>query len=54
MGLNPLERGDPLAITGTVEQLVESVQKAACLQMTYEQKLEPRKESPVMMPVDPE
>ena len=28
-GLNPLERGDPLAITGTVDQLVESVQKAA-------------------------
>ena len=32
-GLNPLERGDPLAITGTIDQLLESVQKAACLQM---------------------
>ncbi|GAB0209887.1 hypothetical protein GRJ2_003454400 [Grus japonensis] len=53
-GLNPLERGDPLAITGTVDQLVESVQKAACLQVMYDRKLEPRQESPMMMPVDPE
>ncbi|XP_029876242.1 uncharacterized protein LOC115343847 [Aquila chrysaetos chrysaetos] len=53
-GLNPLERGDPLAITGTVDQLVESVQKAACLQMMYDRKLEPRQESPMMMLVDPE
>ena len=35
-GLNPLEREDPLAITGTADQLVESVQKAACLQMMYD------------------
>ncbi|XP_075014577.1 uncharacterized protein LOC142086018 [Calonectris borealis] len=53
-GLNPLERGDPLAITGIVDQLVESVHKAACLQMMYDRKLEPRQESPMMMPVDPE
>ncbi|XP_009579700.1 PREDICTED: uncharacterized protein LOC104079376, partial [Fulmarus glacialis] len=53
-GLNPLERGDPLTVTGTVDQLVESVQKAACLQMMYDRKLEPRQESPMMMPVDPE
>ncbi|GAB0210179.1 hypothetical protein GRJ2_003483700 [Grus japonensis] len=53
-GLNPLERGDPLAITGTVDQLVESVQKAACLQVMYDRKLEPRQESPMMMPADPE
>ncbi|XP_072216209.1 uncharacterized protein [Excalfactoria chinensis] len=53
-GLNPLERGDPLAINGTVDQLVESVQKAACLQMMYDRKLQPRHESPMMMPVDPE
>ena len=33
---NPLERGDPLAIMGTVDQLVESVQKVACLQMMYD------------------
>ncbi|XP_048793816.1 uncharacterized protein LOC125689990 [Lagopus muta] len=53
-GLNPLERGDPLAITGTTDQLVESVQKAACLQMMYDRKLQPHHESPMMMPVDPE
>ncbi|XP_015735124.2 LOW QUALITY PROTEIN: uncharacterized protein LOC107322042 [Coturnix japonica] len=53
-GLNPLERGDPLAINGTVDQLVESVQKAACLQMMYDRKLQPHHESPMMMPVDPE
>ncbi|XP_072216512.1 uncharacterized protein [Excalfactoria chinensis] len=53
-GLNPLERGDPLAITGTANQLVESVQKAACLQMMYDRKLQPHHESPMMMPVDPE
>ncbi|XP_052631079.1 LOW QUALITY PROTEIN: uncharacterized protein LOC128136025, partial [Harpia harpyja] len=53
-GLNPLERGDPLAITGTVDELVERVQKAACLQMMYDRKLEPTQESPMMMSVDPE
>ncbi|XP_042675339.1 uncharacterized protein LOC122160632 [Centrocercus urophasianus] len=53
-GLNPLERGDPLAITGTTDQLVESVQKAACLQMMYDRKLLPHHKSPMMMPVDPE
>ncbi|XP_074682581.1 uncharacterized protein LOC141924255 [Strix aluco] len=53
-GLNPLERGDPLAITGTVDQLVESVQKAACLQMMYDRELKPNQGSPMMMPVDPE
>ncbi|XP_010293447.1 PREDICTED: LOW QUALITY PROTEIN: uncharacterized protein LOC104616342 [Phaethon lepturus] len=44
-GLNALERGDPLEIMGTVDQLVESVQKAACLQMMYDPKLEPRQKS---------
>ncbi|XP_010572417.1 PREDICTED: uncharacterized protein LOC104835879 [Haliaeetus leucocephalus] len=53
-GLNPLERGDPLAITGTVDQLVESVQKAACLQMMYDWELKPNLDSVMMMPVDPE
>uniref|UniRef100_A0A8D0FNC9 Uncharacterized protein n=1 Tax=Strix occidentalis caurina TaxID=311401 RepID=A0A8D0FNC9_STROC len=53
-GLNPLERGDPLAITGMVDQLVESVQKAACLQMMYDRELKPNQGSPMMMPVDPE
>ncbi|XP_069664901.1 uncharacterized protein [Haliaeetus albicilla] len=53
-GLNPLDRGDPLAITGTVEQLLESVHKAACLQMIRERKLIPGCESPMMLPVYPE
>ncbi|XP_027528790.1 uncharacterized protein LOC113962193, partial [Neopelma chrysocephalum] len=53
-GLNPLERGDPLAIVGNVNQIVESVQKAACLQMMYDRELTPRRESPMMLPVDPE
>ncbi|XP_040434380.1 uncharacterized protein LOC121080427, partial [Falco naumanni] len=47
-GLNLLERGDPLAIVGTVDQLVKSVQ------MMYDLELKPRHESPMMMPVDPE
>ncbi|PKU31316.1 hypothetical protein llap_18381 [Limosa lapponica baueri] len=53
-GLNPLERGDPLAITVLVHQLVENVQKVACLQMMYICDLRSRQESPLMMPVDPE
>ena len=53
-GLNPLDRGDPLAITGTADQLFKSVHKAACLQMIHERKLIPRCESPVMLPVNPE
>ncbi|XP_069630645.1 LOW QUALITY PROTEIN: uncharacterized protein [Haliaeetus albicilla] len=53
-GLNPMERGDLLAITGTVDQLVESVQKAACIQMMYDQELKPHEGSPMMLPVDPE
>ncbi|XP_068856680.1 LOW QUALITY PROTEIN: uncharacterized protein [Aphelocoma coerulescens] len=53
-GLNPLERGDPLAIVGTPDQLLESVHKAACLQMIHERKLTPRYESPMQLPVKPE
>ncbi|XP_052631149.1 uncharacterized protein LOC128136084, partial [Harpia harpyja] len=53
-GLNPLDRGDPLAITGTADQLLESVHKAACLQMIHERKLVPGCESPMMLPVNPE
>ncbi|GAB0180729.1 hypothetical protein GRJ2_000538200 [Grus japonensis] len=53
-GLNPLERGDPLAITGSVDQLVESAQKAACLQMMYNRELKPNLSSPMLLPVDPE
>ncbi|XP_074667535.1 LOW QUALITY PROTEIN: uncharacterized protein LOC141917848 [Strix aluco] len=53
-GLNTLERGDPLAITGAVDQLEESVQKTACLQMMYDQELKPNQGSPMMTLVDPE
>ncbi|XP_068856755.1 uncharacterized protein [Aphelocoma coerulescens] len=53
-GLNPLERGDPLAIIGTPDQLLESVHKAACLQMIHERKLTPGYESPMQLPVKPE
>ncbi|KFO04730.1 hypothetical protein N312_01931, partial [Balearica regulorum gibbericeps] len=53
-GLNPLERGDPLAITGSADQLLESVQKAACLQMMYDRELKPNLSSPMLLPVDPE
>ncbi|PKU32796.1 endogenous retrovirus group 3 member 1 env polyprotein [Limosa lapponica baueri] len=53
-GLNPLEQDDPFAITGSVDQLMESVQKAACLQMLHNCELRPQQESPMMLPVDPE
>ncbi|XP_049671620.1 uncharacterized protein LOC126045078 [Accipiter gentilis] len=53
-GLNAMERGDPLAITGTVDQLVESVQKAACIQMMYDRELKPHQGSPMTLPVVPE
>jgi len=53
-GLNPLERGDPLAITGTTDQLLESVEKAACLPMLYDRELKPNLSSPVLLPADPE
>ncbi|KFU92831.1 hypothetical protein M959_08107, partial [Chaetura pelagica] len=53
-GLDPLERGDPLAIVGTMEQILESVQKAACLQMMHNRQLTPCHESPVLLSVDPE
>ena len=49
-----MERGDPLAITGSVDQLLESVQKAACLQMMYDRELKPNLSSPMLLPVDPE
>ncbi|XP_069705863.1 uncharacterized protein [Phaenicophaeus curvirostris] len=53
-GLNPLDRGDPLAITGTADQLLESVHETACLQMIHEIKLIPGCESPMMLPVNSE
>ncbi|XP_074390274.1 uncharacterized protein LOC141727886 [Zonotrichia albicollis] len=53
-GINPLERGDPLAIATIPDQILESVQKAACLQMIHEKKLIPGFESPMQLPVKPE
>ncbi|XP_074390250.1 uncharacterized protein LOC141727866 [Zonotrichia albicollis] len=53
-GINPLERGDPLAIATTSDQILESVQKAVCLQMIHERKLFPGFESPMQLPVKPE
>ncbi|KAM4672100.1 LOW QUALITY PROTEIN: EF-hand calcium-binding domain-containing protein 4B [Amazona ochrocephala] len=52
-GLNLLERGDTLTITGTVDQRVESVQKAACVRMMYDWGLRLKQESPMMTLVDP-
>ncbi|XP_068031492.1 uncharacterized protein [Anomalospiza imberbis] len=53
-GTSPLERGDPIAIISTPDQLFESVHKAACLQMIHEKKLIPGFESPMQLPVKPE
>lgn len=47
-----MERGDPLAITGAVDQWVANVQKAACLQRMYDREL--KQEAPMMIAVDPE
>lgn len=44
---------DPLANSGTVIQLVDIVQKTACLQMMYDGKLQLHQESLMMMPIDP-
>ncbi|GAB0209392.1 hypothetical protein GRJ2_003404900 [Grus japonensis] len=45
-GLDPLERGDPIAIpTPGVSQLTESIQKAACLQLMHDRCLVPRQPS---------
>lgn len=52
--LTPLERGGPLGIVGTMDQVVENIQKAACLQMMHDWELKFKQESPVMITVDPE
>ena len=49
-----LERGDPLAITGMTDQLLESIQKAACVQMMCDWELKPNLSSPMLLPADPE
>lgn len=40
-GLGCLEQSDPTAITGDTDQLTESVQKAACLQLMGDRELRP-------------
>ncbi|KAF4802517.1 hypothetical protein TURU_024672 [Turdus rufiventris] len=52
--LSFLERGDPIALTGTSDQLLEDIQKAACLQMIHERKLIIGSESPMQLPVKSE
>lgn len=46
-----MERGDALAITGTVDQWVANVKKAAYLQRMYDREL--KQESPMTIAVDP-
>ncbi|GAB0208962.1 hypothetical protein GRJ2_003361900 [Grus japonensis] len=54
-GLDPLERGDPIAIlTPGVSQLTESIQKAACLQLMLDRRLVPRQPSPMLLFANPD
>ena len=54
-GLDPLERGDPIAIpTPGVSQLTESVQMAACLQLMHDRRLAPRQPSPMLLFANPD
>ncbi|KFO97888.1 hypothetical protein N300_02295, partial [Calypte anna] len=49
-GLDPIERGDPIAIpTPGLNQLTESIQKAACLQLMHDRRLEPHQPSPMLI-----
>ncbi|RLV71550.1 hypothetical protein DV515_00017336, partial [Chloebia gouldiae] len=48
-GLCPLERGDPLALVGTPNQLLENIHKAACLQKIHERKLIAGYQSPMQL-----
>lgn len=50
--LNLWERGDPVTIESTTDELVESIQKAACIQVMYECKVTLSQESPTMLRVD--
>ncbi|KAK4829354.1 LOW QUALITY PROTEIN: hypothetical protein QYF61_003281, partial [Mycteria americana] len=53
-GLDPLERGDPVTIpTPGLDQITESVQKAACLQLTHDRHLLPHQPSPMLLKADP-
>ncbi|KAK4825469.1 hypothetical protein QYF61_027624 [Mycteria americana] len=53
-GLDPLERGDPVTIpTPGLDQITESVQKAACLQLLHDRHLTPHQPSPMLLKADP-
>ncbi|XP_068009494.1 uncharacterized protein [Melanerpes formicivorus] len=51
-GFDPKERGEPLILRGGMNQIMENVQKAACLQMIYERELKHHFESPLSLLVD--
>ncbi|KFV71562.1 hypothetical protein N307_10040, partial [Dryobates pubescens] len=51
-GFDPKERGEPVVLQGGMNQIMENVQKAACLQMIYERELKHHFESPLSLLVD--
>uniref|UniRef100_A0A803V7B4 Uncharacterized protein n=1 Tax=Ficedula albicollis TaxID=59894 RepID=A0A803V7B4_FICAL len=51
-GLNPLERGDLVTLVDTPDQLLENIQKAACLQIIHEIKFTAGHKSPMQLPVN--
>ncbi|XP_039238707.1 uncharacterized protein LOC120323540 [Pipra filicauda] len=54
-GLDPIERGDPHTIkTPTIGHIVESVQKAACLQLIHTRLLDSQRHSPMELEADPQ
>ncbi|KFW61951.1 hypothetical protein AS28_02543, partial [Pygoscelis adeliae] len=54
-GLDPLERGDPVCIeTPTTNHLIESLQKAACLQLMHDRRLVPQQPSPMLLIANPD
>ncbi|XP_064032466.1 uncharacterized protein LOC135193003 [Pogoniulus pusillus] len=52
-GFDSKERGEPLVLRGGMNQIMENVQKAACLQMVYDRELKHHFESPLSLLVDP-
>ncbi|XP_064032321.1 uncharacterized protein LOC135192875 [Pogoniulus pusillus] len=52
-GFDSKERGEPLVLRGGTNQIMENVQKAACLQMVYDRELKHHFESPLSLLVDP-
>ncbi|KAK4810691.1 hypothetical protein QYF61_007491 [Mycteria americana] len=53
-GLDPMERGDLVTIpTPGLDQITESVQKAACLQLMHDRHLIPHQPSPMLLKANP-